>query len=177
MEDLIIHASTLFDGNTAPPLPAAPTGQVAHSYPLGSMHTKVASVPANQTVGIDFAPKMPKGPANSIHHSSRIANQSPSRPRQELPPRPLGVEPLDSFASHQRISALSADVIDHPTVIPHLAPPSGDSLSPTALTTPSTPSAANRDLITDAPTTPPKPPSASTKRISREQPRSLFLSE
>lgn len=109
MEDLITHASILFDdrsiGVTSPvgstPLPPAPAGQSAPNYAYGSSHTKVASVPApiqtptRQQVQQqpqspeDFTPRLPPRPANSIHPSSRANPTSPTKSNMDPPPPPL----------------------------------------------------------------------------------------
>ncbi|KAF7978859.1 hypothetical protein HWV62_44331 [Athelia sp. TMB] len=94
MEDLISHASVLFDERgpsvSSPPLPPAPLGQVS-PYAYGSAHTKVASLPASQamptrqpaqqppTQSEDFTPRLPPRPANSIHPSSRANPATPTR--------------------------------------------------------------------------------------------------
>lgn len=91
MEDLIAHASVLFDergpGVSSPPLPPPPLGIATPAYAYGSAHTKVTSMPASQTTIVrqqpnqteDFTPKLPPRPANSIHPSARGNPATPTR--------------------------------------------------------------------------------------------------
>ncbi|EPQ61103.1 RhoGAP-domain-containing protein [Gloeophyllum trabeum ATCC 11539] len=89
MEDLILNAPVLFDdrpSNGETPLPAAPAGEAPVQFPLGSSHTKVASVPnvpvpptSSLRPPDDFIPALPARPANSIHPSSRANHISNHR--------------------------------------------------------------------------------------------------
>ncbi|THH28277.1 hypothetical protein EUX98_g5904 [Antrodiella citrinella] len=108
MEDLIIHATTLFQTNQSPPLPPAPLGE-APAVSYGSAHTRVARMapptppsPRSQDPYVirttqsegrhrknpsdDFTPQLPSYPANSIHPSLRSGPMSASPARQSLPP-------------------------------------------------------------------------------------------
>ncbi|TRM65964.1 hypothetical protein BD626DRAFT_194822 [Schizophyllum amplum] len=122
MEDMIIHAPTIFDGQDvsiitssagtsiagsnadshpqSPQLPPTPATDPEPVY-YGSKSTKVASVPPlSPTHGQDFTPRLPARPANSIHPSSR-GQTSPTKERFDaMPPppvpqrRPSGQQPM-----------------------------------------------------------------------------------
>jgi hypothetical protein len=94
MEDLIVHAHTLYDSPPAshsPPLPPTPFGEPVPSFTYGSKMTKVATVPPPASSSVssqDFAPSLPARPNNSIHPSSRSSyspNKSKSYPEKPLP--------------------------------------------------------------------------------------------
>lgn len=91
MEALIVHCHTIFDEQihaasygSSPPLPPAPLGESAPSYPYGSAYTTFAehgsqqyNAPLPQTptsqsaLDDDFTPQLPPRPPPSIHPSSR----------------------------------------------------------------------------------------------------------
>lgn len=139
MEDLIIHAATLFDGDeqaipihSSPPLPPTPLGEVPTHYPYGSKTTKVAniSIPPSE----DFTPRLPPRPGNSIHPSARAPNQSsPTKDRTDIPPIPQRptrtsedtVPPSPSAASttfETDTAASTDDASDEQDSLHHLSP-------------------------------------------------------
>ena len=93
MEDLIIHAHTLYESPVpySPPLPPTPIGEPVPALTYGSKMTKVTTVPPPTPPTLssqDFTPSLPPRPNNSIHPSSR-GSSSPSKsksyPEKALP--------------------------------------------------------------------------------------------
>ena len=88
MEDLILHVHILYDydgGPHSPPLPPTPTGE-PFQVTYGSKTTKVANVPppasfegTTSPPPEDFTPRLPPRPNSSIHPSSRLNANSPTK--------------------------------------------------------------------------------------------------
>lgn len=113
MEDLIIHAHTLYDQPMAPnspPLPPTPLGEPIPAFTYGSKTTKVTTVPPDALSSLlpqDFTPVLPARPNNSLHPSSRAPN-SPSKsrayPEKALPLTIPEQSITDSPPSHSPVS-------------------------------------------------------------------------
>ena len=130
MEDLIVHANTLYDTPAvpnSPPLPPTPAGEPVPPLTYGSKTTIISTVPSipSSISAQDFTPSLPPRPNNSIHISSRASyspNKSKSYPEKALerivaeipsPPSPISEgrnsvifpaqsEPLDEEHSLQK---------------------------------------------------------------------------
>uniref|UniRef100_D8PRV3 Rho-GAP domain-containing protein n=1 Tax=Schizophyllum commune (strain H4-8 / FGSC 9210) TaxID=578458 RepID=D8PRV3_SCHCM len=129
MEDMIVHAPLIFDGHEgsisvttgsagtsvagsnsgsqphSPQLPPTPATDPAPVY-YGSKSTKVATVPPQSPHHgheVDFTPKLPARPANSIHPSSRGQNSPTKDHFDQLPPPPV---PPRRPSGNQSVSSL-----------------------------------------------------------------------
>ncbi|KAL1740873.1 Rho GTPase activation protein, partial [Schizophyllum fasciatum] len=180
MEDMIMHAPLIFDGHEgsisvttgsasnsiagsnagsqphSPQLPPTPATDPAPVY-YGSRSTKVANVPPGHAHEVDFTPKLPARPANSIHPSSR-GQPSPTKERFDaMPPPPV---PPRRPSGNQSVTSLPPGArppsplpkSGSPTLqIPppgHLALPPGAAPPRTGGDTP--PSPASTSALTDA---------------------------
>jgi len=125
MEDLIVHAPSLFNDKALsqappaePPLPPAPSGTPKLKIDYGSAYTKTHILPPRSSESQDFTPTLPPRPEQSIHPSRR-ANPLPSRPeakdRQDERPDLIDQPPVESPLEH-----LSSSNVESSTVEPSL---------------------------------------------------------
>lgn len=114
MEDLIVHANTLYDTPAvpnSPPLPPTPAGEPVPPLTYGSKMTIVSTVPPmpSSISAQDFTPSLPPRPNNSIHISSRVSyspNKFKSYPEKGLERTVAEIPPPPSPISEGRNSVI-----------------------------------------------------------------------
>lgn len=185
MEDLITHASVLFDDRPPPatatsshPLPPPPDERpTSHIY--GSSYTQVASVPprhhkSDSRGSQDFTPQLPPRPSNSIHPSRRAANQSSrtiGAEIDELAPgiassrRPSASRSDESGSSGQSMASDATTIVAQPTPIQQ------NPTDPTPPVVLSAPAEDNGSSLDGDYTTPPATPGSASGSSRSKSPR------
>ena len=91
MEDLIVHASKLFQSTASPPLPPAPAGEPVPSISYGTLHTRVTELPpvtAQRTPPPDVRPHDEPAVSGSVPHQASGGEAPPTNSEDFTPQMP-----------------------------------------------------------------------------------------
>ncbi|CAL1696188.1 unnamed protein product [Somion occarium] len=201
MEDLITHASILFQSNQSPPLPSAPLGEPAPAPTYGSSHTKVAQVPPPLPPRSPSPRKQPEFVVPPLpprvqqqQQQQQQQEQQPSSPSPEdftpqLPPRPtnsihpsLRSGPMSALPLRQSLPPASKSSSHFDENIPFAQPSATATPSvqpPTPVSSPpsqnaSVPPSPSRSLHRRAPTALPLPSPWSDRDTFNSTPNSSY---